>query len=144
MSKATAFGRISAATGQAVGSNVAKLAIDDNTATFWLSDPAAGDPTLTVDIGAKINLGALVIHSGSSTESDFTRHRRPKTIELTFPGTDRPAVDLVLKDTSDPQPLSVDVRDVRTVVIRVVDSFESGAGGDKLLAIREIEFKERR
>jgi ribosomal protein L40E len=132
------------ATGEGVGSNTAKLAIDDNTATFWLADPAAGDPALTVDIGSKINLGGLVVHSGSSTQSDFPKHRRPKTIELTFPGTDRPAVDQVLADTSDPQPVSLDVRGVETVVIRVVDWFESGAGGDQFVAIREIEFKERR
>jgi hypothetical protein len=132
------------ASGQSVGANLAKLAIDDNTATFWLTDPATGAPTLTVDLGSTINLGGLVVHSGSSTESDFIKHRRPKSIELTFPGTDRPAVDLELKDTADPQPLSVDVRGVEIVVIRVVDWFESGTGGDKLLAIREIEFKERR
>jgi hypothetical protein len=130
--------------GPSVGANGADLTIDDNTATFWLADPAAGDATLTVDVGSTVNLGGLVVHGGSSTESDFTKHRRPRTIELTFPGTERPAVDLGLKDTSDPQPLSLDVRGVETVVIRVVDWYESGAGGDELLAIREIEFKERR
>jgi hypothetical protein len=130
--------------GAGVGRNTAMLAIDDNTATFWLADPKAGAPTVTAEFAAPINLGGIVVHSGSTTDSDFIRHRRPKTIELSFPGTDRPPVDLVLADTADPQALAVDVRDVRTTAIRIVDWFESAAGGDALLAVREIELKERR
>jgi hypothetical protein len=132
------------ASGTGAHGNAGQLAVDDNTATFWLADPGAGDPTLTVQIGSTVNLGGLVVHSGSTTESAFTAHRRPKTIELTFPGTDRPAVSLPLTDTSAPQPVAVDVREVATVVIRIVDWYEAAAGGDQLVAIREIEFKERR
>jgi hypothetical protein len=40
--------------------------------------------------------------------------------------------------------VAIDVRGVKTVVFRVVDWFEAAAGGDKLVAIREIELKQRR
>jgi hypothetical protein len=126
------------------GQNNGRLAVDNNTNTFWLAETGAGDPALTVEIGSTINLGGLVVHSGSTTESDFTGHRRPKTLELSFPGTEQPDVELPLADTSDPQSIALDVRQIDTVVIRVTEWFESGAGGDDLIAIREIEFKERR
>src|SRR5579862_4581608 len=132
------------ASGAGVGQFTGKLAVDDNTATYWLADPSAGPVTLTVDLGTTTNLGGLVFHSGSSTQSDYTKHRRPKTVELTFPGTSQSPIDLTLADTADPQSFPLDVRNVRTVAIRVVDWFESGAGGDQLIAIREIELKERR
>jgi ribosomal protein L40E len=130
--------------GAGVGSNTGKLAIDNNTKTFWLADPASGDPTVTAGLESTINLGGLVVHSGSSTSTDFTSHRRPKTLELTFPGTDQPPVQVTLKDVAEPQPVAIDVRGVKTVVFRVVDWFEAAAGGDKLVAIREIELKQRR
>ncbi|MEO5941499.1 MAG: zinc ribbon domain-containing protein [Candidatus Limnocylindrales bacterium] len=132
------------AQGAGVGANTGKLALDNNTATFWLANPASGDPTVTAGLEQTINLGGLVFHSGSTAEAAFTSHRRPKTVELTFPGTDRPPVQVVLKDVADPQPVAVDVRGVKTVVFRIVDWFESAAGGDKLVALREIELKERR
>jgi hypothetical protein len=130
--------------GAGVGSNTGKLAIDNNTKTFWLADPASGDPTVTAVLDSTINLGGLVVHSGSSSATDFTSHRRPKTLELTFPGTNQPPVQVTLKDIAEPQPLAVDVRGIKTVVFRVVDWFEAAAGGDKLVAIREIELKQRR
>jgi ribosomal protein L40E len=130
--------------GAGVGSNTGKLAIDNNTKTFWLADPALGDPTVTAGLDSTINLGGLVVHSGSSTATDFTSHRRPKTLELTFPGTDQPPVQVTLKDVAEPQPLAIDVRGIKTVAFRVVDWFEAAAGGDKLVAIREIELKQRR
>ena len=130
--------------GAGVGSNTGRLALDNNTATFWLADPASGDPTVSAGLGQTINLGGLVFHSGSTAEAAFTSHRRPKTVQLTFPGTDRPSVQVDLKDIAEPQSVAVDVRGVKTVVFRVVDWFEAAAGGDKLVAIREIELKERR
>ena len=132
------------AQGAGEGRNDGRLAVDNNTATFWLARSGTTEPAVTVEIGSTINLGGLVVHSGSTTESDFTAHRRPKTLELTFPGTDRPAVEVSLDDVAEPQPVALDVRDIDTVVIRVVSWFEAGAGGDQLVAIREIEFKERR
>jgi hypothetical protein len=132
------------AQGAGIEGNRGRLAVDNNTNTFWLAETGSADPTLTVDIGATINLGALVVHSGSSTESDFTAHRRPKTLELSFPGTDHAAIEVVLADDAEPQPIALDVREIDSVVITVIDWFEAGAGGDRLLAIREIEFKERR
>ncbi|HEX5241145.1 MAG TPA: zinc-ribbon domain-containing protein [Candidatus Limnocylindrales bacterium] len=142
------FGQISdihptAAQGAGVGANTGSKAVDDNTATFWLADPSKGAPTLTASFGTTFNLGGLVLHSGSTTQSDFTKHRRPKTIELSFPGTTAAAIQVSLADTADPQPMSVDVRSIQTVVVKVLDWYESGAGGDQLVAIREIEFKER-
>jgi hypothetical protein len=98
---------------------------------------------VTADLGAVVNLGGLVVHSGSTTESDFSKHLRPKVIELSFPGSGKAPVSVTLQDISDPQPISLDVRDVRTVVFRVVDFFPSAAGGDDVLAIREIEVKQR-
>lgn len=132
------------AQGAGVGSNIGRLALDNNTATFWLADPATGAPTVTAGLSQATNLGGLVFHSGSTVEAAFTSHRRPKTVELTFPGTDRPAVQVVLKDVAEPQPVAVDVRGIKTVAFRVVDWFEAAAGGDKLVALREIELKERR
>ena len=84
-----------------------------------------------------------MVRSGSTVEADFIRHRRPKVIELTFPGTEREPVRLTLTDVSEPQALTLDVRDVRLIVFRVVETFPSAAGGDDLLAIREIEVKQR-
>jgi hypothetical protein len=129
--------------GDGVGSNDGSLAIDDNLATFWLANAGDGVPTVTADMGATINLGGLVVHSGSTTESDFSRHLRPKVIELSFPGAGKAPVQVTLQDISEPQPITLDVRDVRNVVFKVIDFFPSAAGGDDVLAIREIEVKQR-
>ena len=101
-------------------------------------------PTLTVEFDRTFDLGGLVVHGGSGTEAEFLTHRRPKTIELTFPGSDQAAIEIELTDTADAQLLTVDARDVDTIVIRVVDTFDTGPNVDGLLAIREFEFKERR
>jgi hypothetical protein len=130
--------------GAGVGSNTGKLAIDNNIKTFWLADPASGVPTVTAGLDSTVNLGGLVVHSGSSTTTEFTSHRRPKTLELTFPGTEQPPVQVTLKDVAEPQPVAIDVRGIKTVAFRVVDWFEAAAGGDKLVALREIELKQRR
>jgi len=132
------------ASGNGVSGRTGNLAVDDNTATFWLADPTAGPPTLTVELGQPTNLAGLIFHSGSATDSTFTQHRRPKTLALTFPGSAQGASELDLKDQSEPQAISLDVRDVSTVVIRITDWFESGEGGDRFVALREIEFKARR
>ena len=132
------------ASGDGVDGHTGDLAVDDNTVTYWLADPAGAGPTLTVELGAPTNLGGLIFHSGSATDSSFTKHRRPERVELSFPGTERPPIELDLKDQSEPQAISLDARGVSTVVIHVVSWFEAGAGGDQLIALREIEFKERR
>jgi hypothetical protein len=130
-----------AATGAAAGGTNVRALIDDNTNTFWLGDPTSGPPAATITIGSTIDLGGLVIHSGSSTQSDYTKHRRPETIELSFPGTTLAPVTVPLQDTPNPQPVALDVRDIQTVVVTVTKWYESAAGGDHLVAIREIEFK---
>jgi hypothetical protein len=132
------------AEGEGVGPSEAALAADNNTATFWLADPAAGSPTLTVEFEGPFRLGGLVVHAGSTTESDFTLHRRPRTLELTFPGSGQATVELELTDTSDAQILQFETGQIESIVIEVTEFFESGPGGDQIVALREIEFKERR
>lgn len=132
------------ASGAGVDGHTGDLAVDDNTATYWLANPSAGTPTLLVELGGPTNLGGLIFHSGSATDSSFTKHRRPQTVELSFPGTDVPAIELNLEDQSEPQATTLDVRDVDSVEIRIVAWFAAGEGGDQLVALREVEFKERR
>jgi hypothetical protein len=130
-------------TGAEGGTNPGKLAADFNTATFWLADPG-GSATITAEFASTFNLGALVVSSGPPTEADLLKHARPKTLEITFPGTDKPAVKVALEDVFKPQPVELDVRGVKTVAVRVVDSFPAGPGGDTRVAVREIEFKQRK
>ncbi|CAN5783980.1 hypothetical protein BH23CHL7_BH23CHL7_23570 [soil metagenome] len=132
------------ARGRGVGRRDAELAVDDNTATYWLADPAVEQPTLTVEFGRSMRLGAIVVHSGSATDSEFTRHRRPRQLVLSFPGTDQPPIEVELGDDSAPQSKPLDTVTAGRVVVRVAAWFESGAGGDQLIALREIEFKELR
>jgi hypothetical protein len=85
----------------------------------------------------------LVLHIGSSTEADYNDFRRPKVLELSFPGTDQEPLEVTLTDTSKDQGVAVDPRDVTsTIVVTVKEWFES-TGGDERIALREIEFKKR-
>ncbi|HUG48103.1 MAG TPA: hypothetical protein VMP67_06785 [Candidatus Limnocylindria bacterium] len=118
-------------------------ATDDNTLTYWLTDPAGGGP-LRVTFSEPFNLGGLVFHSGSATDSDFLLHRRPRTVELRFPGTEHDPRSIELGDDSEAQSRAFDVRDVRVIEVRVIDSYPAGPGGDNRIALREIEFKARR
>lgn len=133
---------------QRVGSGTtdhpAALAADDNKLTFWLAEPSDDPPLLTVTFAEPFDLGALVFHTGSSTQSEFTLHQRPKTVELRFRDTSEDPLVLELANASTDQRYPADVPGVQVIEIRIVDTYPSAAVGDQLIALREIEFKARR
>jgi hypothetical protein len=124
------------------------MATDDDTKTFWLADPASNATAILVVFAEPTDLGGLVFHPGSATDATFQLHRRPRTIRLTFqssnPGPAPAPIEFDLKDQSEPDTKSLDVRKITIMEIRIVTSFDAGQGGDGLIAIREIEFKARR
>lgn len=124
--------------------NSGAMAGDHDTGTFWLAPSDSGAPSLTVNFKDPFDLGGIVMHSGATTEGDFTLHRRPEIIELTFPGTQLEPLVVTLEDTPNPQALTLDARNIKQIVIRVTKLFPASAGGDQFLAIREIEFKARK
>lgn len=131
-----------AVSGKGVGGHPGSDAGDDDRTTYWLADPGANAVAVTITFNQTTDLGGIIFHPGSATDSSFQRHRRPKTVRLTTPG--KPPVEVVVADTSEPVPLTIDIRGVDTLEVRIVDWWESAQGGDKLIALREIEFKARR
>jgi hypothetical protein len=129
--------------GEGTTDHPAAAAADDNTLTFWLAEPSTDPPLLTVTFEEPFDLGALVFHTGSSTESDFTLHRRPRSVQLTFPGTSANPLAIDLANESIDQRHPADAPGVQVIEIRILDTYPS-AGGDQLTALREIEFKARR
>ncbi len=131
------------ADGDGESEHPASAAADDNTLSYWLVDPGTDEASVTVEFDRPFNLGALVFHLGSSTEAEYNDFRRPKVFELTFPGTESEPLTVTVTDVSKDQGIAVDPRDVEsTIVVTVKEWFES-TGGDKRLALREIEFQER-
>jgi hypothetical protein len=131
-------------TGAGVDGQPAQLATDTNTATYWLADPASGVPTLTAVFEGRVNLSGLVFHSGSHPATDFTEHRRPRTVELRFPGTQISPVTLELKDEFEAQSYPVDAREISQLQIVIRDTHGPARNGGNLVALREVEFKVRR
>ena len=129
--------------GEGTTDHPAAAAADDNTLTFWLAEPSTDPPLLKVTFAEPFDLGALVFHTGSSTESDFTLYRRPKSVQLTFPDTSANPLVIGLADESIDQRYPADVPGVQVIEVRILDTHPS-TGGDQLTALREIEFKARR
>jgi hypothetical protein len=126
----------------ATGDVTAPLAIDNNTADVWFADASKDRVTVRADVGDPFNLAGFVIHSGATTDADFDKQARPKTIEVTFPGTKQEAKRITLEDTSKGQIIGLDVRGITSLVITIIDTYPS-TGSDTRIAIREIEIKER-
>ena len=119
-------------------------AVDDNTATFWLADSSSGAVTVTIQFAQPTDIGVLVFHAGSATDSQFSFHARPRRVRLAVTGSTAPPVELELKDQSEAQSLSVDLRKVSSVELRILDTFPASQGGRDTIALREVEFKARR
>ncbi len=132
----------SSADGAGVDGHPASLAVDTTTGTYWLAEPEGA--SMTARLPDETNLGGLVISSGSVGPDGVEGYRRPEVLELSFPNTDEPAVQVTLADTAEAQPLVLDVRGIDEVVVSVLRSFDGLPGAQPYVAIREIEFKERR
>jgi hypothetical protein len=128
--------------GEGVDERTADLAVDNNTATFWLSE--VGESRLTVHFEEATDLAALVFHVGGSPEADFTEYQRPRTIEVQFPDTSIPPAQFQLKDQYAGQSYFIDARGVENMDVLVVATFGPRTGGGQEIALREIEFKARR
>jgi hypothetical protein len=120
--------------------NPSDSALDKNAATYWLADPNAGVPTLTVNFTDTTDLAALTFLSGATPGADYQNHARPWRVELVFPGETQTVI-LELQDTPAPQTRCLGQNhSVRTFQMRIVSVFEADPGGQDLVALREVDF----
>jgi hypothetical protein len=119
-----------------------QLAFDAGSNTYWA---ATSSPTLalTVTFDHPFDLGAILLSTAPVlTRTDFDR---PKTVELSFPGTDNKSVTLTLADTDQQiQNGGLDARGVTQVVLTFKDYYAAAAGGQNVLAMTDIQFQYRR
>jgi hypothetical protein len=129
--------------GTGVQGTAGAMAANNIRTDFWLaaSDQDGGTPTITVRFEEAFYLGAILVHNGWSKDDDFTEHRRPKTLELSFPDMDIDPIRVELKDDPAEQSFYIDAKDVDTIVVKVIDTYTAGA--DEIVGLREIEFKKK-
>lgn len=115
-------------------------AIDSNVASFWLANPAASVPNVTVNLTDTTNLAGMTFHSGATPGADFQKYARPRQVAIVFAGEVQP-VTFELDDDPGPQERCLNQnRSVRTFEIRILSVYEPPAVGQDLVALREVEF----
>jgi hypothetical protein len=114
-----------------VKNHPASLLFDAATNTDWQGTDKA--PTITATFKQKVDLGAVILHIGSS--KGFVDTRRPAELTFTFP--DGSSKKVTLKDVPDPQTFDLSASNVDSVVITV-----TGTNGPESapVSISEIEF----
>lgn len=108
-----------------------RLAFDTYTNTDWEANGAT--PSLTITFKTPVDLGAVIVHSGS--ENSFVDMRRPATLQLTF--SDGTSTTLNLEDVHDLQTFDLSASKVDSVQIKVVDT--NGPTGTPVV-LSELEF----
>ena len=108
-----------------------RLAFDTFTNTDWQATGTS--PTLTITFKTPVDLGAVIVHSGSADK--FVDFRRPATLLLTY--SDGTSATLTLKDAHDPQTMDLSASKVDSVEIKVVDT---NGPADAPISLSELEF----
>lgn len=116
--------------------SASNAAVDDDKGSWWSG--SGSEPAMTLRFRPTVDLGGLVVHGGADT-AEFLEFRRPLRLRLEA-GDQSVTVDLA--DTSDPQTMRIDLRDVSR--LRVIVEEATGTPRDAPIAIRELEFKEVR
>jgi len=117
----------------------ATMATDGFKNTYWLVPPPSADfrPELDVQLTEKADLARIIVRSGAS--DDFQGHHRPKTLLFIYDnGTSQ---EVHLKDTPDPQTITIDGKGVQRFKIAVPEIYESIDGTD--MGLTEVEFFEK-
>jgi hypothetical protein len=114
----------------------AAMATDGFKNTYWLSPPPSADfrPELDIALTEKADLARIIVRTGAS--DDFQGHHRPKTLLFIFDNGASQQVEL--KNTPDPQTISISGKGVQRFKVAVTDIYESIDGTD--MALTEIEF----
>ena len=118
-------------------------ALDDDVATYWLADTSGDTPSVSVNFSDTINLVTATFHSGAGSGDEFTRYRRPRTVEFSHPGGGRP-VRIVLRDDAAAQEHDLELPGVRALEMRILDFYGGASEGEVLVALREVEFTSSR
>ena len=108
-----------------------RIAFDTFTNTDWQANAAA--PSLTITFKTPVDLGAVIVHSGSADK--FVDLRRPATLELAF--SDGTSTTISLKDEHDPQTFDLSASKVESVKITIT---ETNGPGDAPVSLSELEF----
>jgi hypothetical protein len=114
-----------------VAGHPASLLVDAATNTDWQGTDKA--PTITATFKEKVDLGAVILHIGSSKA--FVDTRRPA--ELTFAFPDGSTQKIKLEDIPDSQTFDLSASNVDSVVITITATNGPEAAP---IAISEIEF----
>jgi hypothetical protein len=120
-----------------------KLAFDAGSNTYWAAT-SSSTLALTVTFDHAFDLGALLMNTAPvETRTQFDR---PKTIELSFPGTT--ISPIVLNDVADSdKQISIgglNAKGVTVVVLTFKEYHQAVAGAQNVLAMTDIQFQERR
>ncbi|WP_460848030.1 NADase-type glycan-binding domain-containing protein [Phytohabitans suffuscus] len=120
----------------AIPANLAGAAIDGFTNTYW-STPVTEKraPILLVTFSEPVRIDRALVRNGAADE--FRTYHRAKDVHLVY--SDGQTFDLVLKDTPDPQEVTIEhAVAVTTVEIHILSVYQSVEGDQ--LALSEIEF----
>jgi hypothetical protein len=122
-----------AAQAPGLGGRRGGLAVDTDLNTWWSADPARR-MVLTVTFEDEADLRRINVHSGA-TKEQYLSEGRPRVIRVLAGERSR---QFTLADTSDLQPLTVEIPDVRELQIQIVDTYGPVQSG---VAVREFEFE---
>ena len=109
----------------------ASLLFDAATNTDWQGTDKA--PTITATFKEKVDLGAVILHIGSTKA--FVDTRRPAELMFTFP--DGSSKKITLKDVPDPQTFDLSASNADSVVITIT---ATNGPESAPVSISEIEF----
>jgi hypothetical protein len=124
----------------------AQLVQDGRTNTFW-APAGPGDGRLqyvTIRFREPFRVVAVVLHNGASVDPIlFRKQARPHTLRFTFVRAGAPPAtrDVELDDSPGTQQLFFGIDKVVRVRVQILDS--SGVERGRLVALAELEFKER-
>lgn len=129
----------------------ADLLIDRGNNTYWAAAPS---PTggvgsaVTIRFAKPFDLARIVLTSGAQGDttprSGFVSQPRPSELRFIVDGDVAHPTTVAVKDSADPQTLTVKHKAATTVVVAVTGVYPAAQGKGKSVAITEMEFFQRR
>ncbi|WP_141314404.1 NADase-type glycan-binding domain-containing protein [Streptomyces spinoverrucosus] len=102
--------------------------------SFWAFSDHAGTVSVSLKFEDPAELDQMVVHSGALEE--FRSYSRPKQLRVVYP--DGHTQKVTLKDTPEPQHVTLEGRTADRLEIRIDSFYHSPKGG--LAALSEVEF----
>ena len=142
--KLSDVGQIGSDSTSAVTGHESKLAIDQNTTTYWAASPQDAHPFIHIQFDTFYDVTQFLVTpgpAGTAPSDQFKAQPRPEKVHLVF--SDGRTADLTLADQPGLQHFALNFKHVNGVEVHVVSTYPALAGSPRLssVAITEIEFQ---